>query len=191
MGVTEARYIYLVIHSKKMLAKQVDYYVIKEEGLWQQILKRKYLRNKALSQVEKKKGDSHFWSGLMQVKRLVWERGRFIIQNGTQTRFWEDLWIGRDPLMTRYPSLYNIARKKNASVKIGVQFDYNVVHLRTSLVQSFVLLLQNFEEVVQMIELKRLGGAPNGYPFAPLSENPPLDTLDLELDTFYLVSMSL
>jgi hypothetical protein len=42
------------------------------------------------------------------------------------------------------------------------------VHLRTSLVQLFVLLLQNFEKVVQMIELKRFGGAPNGYPFAPL-----------------------
>jgi hypothetical protein len=76
-------------------------------------------------------------------------------------------------------------------IEVGVRVDYNVVHPRTSLVQSFVLLLQNFEEVVQMIELKRLGGAPNGYPFAPLSENPPLDTLDLELDTFYLVSMSL
>jgi hypothetical protein len=35
-------------------------------------------------------------------------------------------------------------------------------------VQLFVLLLQNFEKVVQMIELKRFGGAPNGYPFAPL-----------------------
>jgi hypothetical protein len=51
-----------------------------------------------------------------------------------------------------------------------VQVDYNVVHLRTSLVQLFVLLLQNFEKLVQMIELKRFGGAPNGYPFAPLLE---------------------
>jgi hypothetical protein len=52
-----------------------------------------------------------------------------------------------------------------------VQVDHNVVHLRTSLVQLFVLLLQNFEKVVQMIELKRFGGAPNGYPFAPLEDN--------------------
>jgi hypothetical protein len=41
----------------------------------------------------------------MQVKELVVEMGRFRIQNGTQTRFWEDLWIGigRDPLMTNSP----------------------------------------------------------------------------------------
>jgi hypothetical protein len=50
---------------------------------------------------------------------------------------------------------------------VGVQADYNVVHLRTSLVQLFVLLLQNFEKVVQMIELKRFGGAPNGYLLHP------------------------
>jgi hypothetical protein len=50
-----------------------------------------------------------------------------------------------------------------------VQVDYNVVHLQTSLVQLFVLLLQNFEKVVQMIELERFGGAPNDYPFAPLA----------------------
>jgi hypothetical protein len=51
----------------------------------------------------------------------------------------------------------------------GVQVDYNVVHLRTSLVQLFVLL-QNFEKVVQMIELNRFGGAPNGYPLHPYPE---------------------
>jgi hypothetical protein len=51
---------------------------------------------------------------------------------------------------------------------IGVQIDYDVVHLRTSLVQLFVLLPLNFEEVVQIIELRRFGGAPNGYPFAAL-----------------------
>jgi hypothetical protein len=49
-----------------------------------------------------------------------------------------------------------------------VQIDYDVVHLRTFLVQLFVLLQLNFEEVVQIIELRRLGGAPNGYPFAAL-----------------------
>jgi hypothetical protein len=55
------------------------------------------------------------------------------------------------------------------SLQLGVQIDYDVVHLRTSLVQLFVLLQLNFEEVVQIIELRRFGGAPNGYPFAALS----------------------
>jgi hypothetical protein len=43
------------------------------------------------------------------------------------------------------------------------------VHLQTSLVQSFVLLFQNFEEVVQIIALKRFGGAPHYNQLAPLA----------------------
>jgi hypothetical protein len=42
------------------------------------------------------------------------------------------------------------------------------VHLQTSLVQSFVLLFQKFEEVVQIIALKRFGGAPHYNQLAPL-----------------------
>jgi hypothetical protein len=36
--------------------------------------------------------------------------------DGSQTRFWEDLWLGKDPLMVIKPNLYNIVRKKNVSV---------------------------------------------------------------------------
>jgi hypothetical protein len=53
-------------------------------------------------------------------------------------------------------------------LQLGVQIENDVVHLRTSLVQLFALLQLNFEEVVQIIELMRFGGAPNGYPFAAL-----------------------
>jgi hypothetical protein len=55
-----------------------------------------------------------------------------------------------------------------------VQIDYDVVHLQTSLVQLFVLLQLNFEKVVQIIELKKFGAAPNGYPFAVLEERFPM-----------------
>jgi hypothetical protein len=56
----------------------------------------------------------------------------------------------------------------DGSGQLGVQIEYDVVHLRTSLVQLFALLQLNFEEIVQIIELRRFGGAPNGYPFAAL-----------------------
>jgi hypothetical protein len=70
-------------------------------------------------------------------------------------------------VMNPLPKLSILARSVQMC-PVGVQVDYNVVHLRTSLVQSFVLLFQNFEQVVQIIALKRFGDAPNGYPFAPL-----------------------
>jgi hypothetical protein len=40
----------------KWIVKLLD-----EDGLWQQVLKKKYMKGKMLSQVAKKKGDSHFW----------------------------------------------------------------------------------------------------------------------------------
>lgn len=44
------------------------------------------------------------------------ERGKFVVQNGQQTRLWENWWIGHDPLKQQFPSLYRIVRKKNQSV---------------------------------------------------------------------------
>jgi hypothetical protein len=70
-----------------------------------------------------------------------------------------------------------------------VQIDYDVVHLRTSLVQLFVLLQLNFEEVVQIIELRRFGGAPNGYPLQPYcgrSKYVPLVVLHIVIYKKYL-----
>ena len=64
-----------------------------EEGTWQTLLRRKYLGNKPLTQVTKQPEDSQFWSGLMEIKDQFFERGKFVVQNGLQTRFWEDLVI--------------------------------------------------------------------------------------------------
>jgi hypothetical protein len=36
------------------------YKLLNKNGVWQSIIKKKYLRNKTLSQVNKRKGDSHF-----------------------------------------------------------------------------------------------------------------------------------
>jgi hypothetical protein len=79
-------------------------------------LQEKVPNNKTLSQVKKKKGTRTFWSELMDVNNMFLERGRFSVQDGTQTRFWEDLWLGDEPLMKKYASLYNITRKKNVTV---------------------------------------------------------------------------
>lgn len=84
--------------------------------MWQSLLRRKYLSNKTLTQVKKKPGDSHFWSGLMKIKDQFLGGGGFNVQNGTQIRFWEDKWIGDKPLGIAYPALYNLVRRKDATV---------------------------------------------------------------------------
>ena len=42
------------------------------------------------SPILKKSGDSLFWSGLMLVKKEFLKWMTFKVQNGKQTRFWED-----------------------------------------------------------------------------------------------------
>jgi hypothetical protein len=52
----------------------------------------------------------------MNVKDQFLSFGNFRLQNGNQIRFWEDAWLGASALKDQYPNLYNIVRKKNATV---------------------------------------------------------------------------
>jgi hypothetical protein len=52
-----------------------------------------------LAQVERKAGDSQLWTGLMGLKDEFLARGRLQVNDGNQTMFWEDLWLGDKPLM--------------------------------------------------------------------------------------------
>jgi hypothetical protein len=57
------------------------------DGMWQTMLRNKYLRSKSLTQVEAKPYDSHFWRGLMHIKDEVLSLGSFDIKDGTIVRF--------------------------------------------------------------------------------------------------------
>ena len=87
----------LKVQNKCLLSKWL-FKLTNEDDIWQQILRNKYLKSKTLTQVEKKPGDSQFWSGLMSVKQEFLKWMTFKVQNGKQTRFWEDKWIGNSAL---------------------------------------------------------------------------------------------
>jgi hypothetical protein len=78
------------------LSGSIIYTLVK--GTWQNILKRKYIGQKALSQVFWKPGDSHFWAGLMATKKFFFGLGSFLIKDGSEIRFWEDKWLGNATL---------------------------------------------------------------------------------------------
>ncbi|WVZ62463.1 hypothetical protein U9M48_012212 [Paspalum notatum var. saurae] len=105
----------LDIQNKCLLSKWL-FKLLNEDGLWQNLLRNKYLRNKTLSQVTKKAGDSHFWMGLMGIKDQFLDLGTFKLNSGTQIRFWEDVWLGNQSLKYFYPNLFNIVRKKHATM---------------------------------------------------------------------------
>jgi hypothetical protein len=105
----------LEIQNECLLSKWF-FKLINEDGLWQTILRNKYLANQTIGKVDRLPGDSHFWSGLMKVKDKFLRFGSFQLNNRTQIRFWEDKWIGNHAFKDQYPSLYNIMRRKSDTV---------------------------------------------------------------------------
>jgi hypothetical protein len=61
--------------------------LINEEGVRQSLLRRKYMRDSTIAQVQRKPVDSHFWSGLMKVKDSFLNIGHFQLGNRHNVRF--------------------------------------------------------------------------------------------------------
>jgi hypothetical protein len=108
----------LQLQNKCMLAKWLVN-LLNTEETWQSLLRNKYLRTKTLTQVSSKPNDSHFWRGLLRIKYENLSNRSFVIKDGTNTRFRDDMWIGDKPLKDTYPSLYHIARDKHVTVSKG------------------------------------------------------------------------
>lgn len=72
----------------------------------------------------------------MRIKEEVLSNGSFIIKDGTDTRFWEDTWVGDKPLKVRYPNLYNIVRDPHATVSKVMGSSTPNLSFRRSLVDN-------------------------------------------------------
>ena len=105
----------LEMQNKWMLSKWI-FRLINEDGIWQSLLRKKYLTKKTILQVQKRPGDSHFWTSLMLAKESFQRFSSFLLQDGSQVRFWEDCWIGVQSFAKEYPNLYNLVRNKNEVV---------------------------------------------------------------------------
>jgi hypothetical protein len=62
--------------------------LVNEDGLWQELLQNKYIRDKTIRSCTKKPTDSQFWKGMMKVKDTFMGFGSFKVKDGSQTRFW-------------------------------------------------------------------------------------------------------
>jgi hypothetical protein len=99
----------LEIKNRCLLTKWL-FKLLNEEGVWQEILKNKYLHSKSLAEVTVKPNDSPFWKGLLKMKEDFLSRGYFKVGNGLETRFWEDTWLGNKSLAHQFTSPYNIVQ---------------------------------------------------------------------------------
>jgi hypothetical protein len=86
-------------------------------GLWQTILKGKYLKGQTLRQATYRNGDSHFWQGLLEVKTFFLNCCKFQIGDGRSVSFWEDNWLGDFTLAASFPRLFAICLTPNITVR--------------------------------------------------------------------------
>jgi hypothetical protein len=79
----------------------------------------------------------------MRIKDEVLSDSSFVIKDGTNTRFWDDTWIGDKPLKDTYSSLYHIARDKHVTVsKVLSSRPLNISFRRSLVGNNLILWLQ-------------------------------------------------
>jgi hypothetical protein len=72
----------------------------------------------------------------MHIKDEVLSKGYFIIKDGTNTRFWDDTWIGDKALKDTYPTLYNVVRDRQTTVSKVMSSRPLFISFRRSLVDN-------------------------------------------------------
>jgi hypothetical protein len=87
-----------------------------EHGIRQDLLRRKYMQDKAIGQIRRKLEDSQFWSDIMSVKELFLRFGTFQLNTRANIRFWEDIWVGNRPSNDQFAHLYRIVKHKHDTV---------------------------------------------------------------------------
>ena len=123
----------LEVKNRALLGKWL-FKLLSEDGVWQTLLRRKYVGDQVVSQVLWKPGDSHFWAVLMATKKFFFPHGSFSIRDGSEIRFWEDIWLGQSTLKEQHPALYSIVRNKSDTVaKVLDTFPPNVSFRRSLL----------------------------------------------------------
>jgi hypothetical protein len=142
----------LEIQNQCMLSKWL-FKLINEDGLWQTIIRNKYLAGQTIGKVDRKPGDSHFWSGLMKAKETFLRYGSFRLNNEKQIRYWEDKWLGNYSFKDQYPSLYNIARRKSVIVESVLSTVPLNVSFRGFLNQNNIILLNDLVRRVLHVRL--------------------------------------
>jgi hypothetical protein len=108
--------------------------LLTEDGVWQTLLKRKYIGSNALSQVLWKLEDSYFLAGLMATKKFFLRYGTFSIKDGSQICFLKDSWLGNCPLSEQYPALYSIVRRKSDTIAVVMATSPPDVNFRRDLI---------------------------------------------------------
>lgn len=93
------------------------------EALWRKIIKAKYGESNghwSIEVVDHGNG-SHIWGDISTFEEghavKVRESSKWVIGDGFKIYFWEDLWVGEEPLDLSIPKLYSLPIRKHELIK--------------------------------------------------------------------------
>jgi exonuclease III len=124
--------------NKALLGKWLWRYATEREALWYKVIKEKYEEQDGGWCSKEVCGT--FGVGLWKHIRRGWDmfarNVRFEVGLGSKILFWHDTWCGNQPLKHAYPSLYRIARYKEAWVNDNFGWrngvvEWNVIFIRS------------------------------------------------------------
>ena len=96
-----------------------------EEGLWQDIIKFKYLKKHNICSVKHRQNDSPIWIDLLKIRHIYLKGRKIDVKNGSNTLFWKDTWLFDKPIQLLFPELFEIC----------LQPDISVGHMKQNLVR--------------------------------------------------------
>lgn len=88
----------------------------REEGMWQKIIKNKYMKGQCVSQIKHRPTDSPVWSDLLKVRDYYTQGRVLLIGNGKKSDFWRDKWCGNFSLCEKFKNLYEICYDRKVTV---------------------------------------------------------------------------
>ena len=91
----------------------------------------------------------------MKVKNDFLKFGSFIIKDGSQIRFWEDVWLENKSLREQYPHLYNITRKKQDTVADILSTPIPNISWRRDLIDNKLVMWNNLVSRLAIVELSQ------------------------------------
>ena len=88
-----------------------------EPGIWQEIIKYKYLKHKFVCTVKHRQSDSAIWHDLLKIRDVYLQGRKIIVGNGRKTLFWRDKWLYEKSLEVLFPDLFAMCLQQNITVE--------------------------------------------------------------------------
>jgi hypothetical protein len=123
-----------------------------ENGLWQDIVKAKYLRTKTVATVVTRFNDSPCWKALLKVKDTYFAGRKVILGNGDITRLWKDPLLDNRPYCEQFPPLYDLCQLQDCSIKTFIDANF-VIPFRRQLRGELLAQWNSIIEKIGMLSL--------------------------------------